>query len=325
MVPFLGLLRRQKMLPAAEGASDELWRPDVRSLKDANEALSGAGDSPKRFSIAGTRSTPAGVHLRKIVAPIAGKTVDRLPGPASTLFSSLVNVFGDGVVARESVTRWLELLLELVYADYEGLTLVPEAHATRVFRTMGCFVKVRERFGLRWILRAAPAFELSCSCSDYLLKSWVDLGVRLFRTFPHFSVQCDYSDAQKNLADFKAKYPNLDVSTEFGDTTGELLRCFCKMMSCPEGYMFSPAPPSRSRARMPGEASASSSQRDEDNPWREIHSRDKGGRNISNPVVLLALCLSVDHKSSILSVYDSRARTDITGRSESVKRAFKLL
>ncbi len=141
-----GVLRRQKMLPAAEGPSDPVWRPDVRSLKDANNALDGEGHSGKRFSTAGTHATPAGVHLRRMVAPIVGKAVDRLPGPAGTVFSSLVHVLSDGAVTCENVTRWLELLLEAVYADEEGLTLIPEAHATRVFRTMGCFVKVSEGF-----------------------------------------------------------------------------------------------------------------------------------------------------------------------------------
>lgn len=133
------------MLPAAEVGSDPSpWRPNVRSLRDANDALASDDNSKRRFSIAGTGSTAAGVHLRKMVSSIVDKTVDRLPGPAATVFSSVIYVLSGGPLTCENVTRWLELLLEGVYAEEEGLGLVPEAHASRIFRAMGCYVKVSE-------------------------------------------------------------------------------------------------------------------------------------------------------------------------------------
>lgn len=143
-----GLLRRNKMLPAASGPSDSsVWRPGLESITAANEALARSEVSKRRFSVAGTRPTAAGVHLRRMVTPITDKAVDRLPGPAATVFSSIVHVLsggGDGAATGEIATRWLELLLEAVYVEVEGLTLVPEAHASRLFRRMGWFVKVSD-------------------------------------------------------------------------------------------------------------------------------------------------------------------------------------
>lgn len=113
--------------------------------------------------------------------------------------------------------------------------------------------------------------------------------------------------------------------------TGQLSRCFCKVFAFPEDYNFSPAPPSRSRARAPGTpangASHASTRRlsDDSNPWNQIHSRDKGDGDVSNPVVLLALCLGVDRSSAILKVYQSRQRTDVTGRMQASKDAFNRL
>ena len=140
------MLHRNKMLPAANGSS--AWRPGVRSVREANDALAGEGNSNRRFLIAGTLTTPARVHLRRLVTPIVDKAVDRLPGPAATVFSSLVHVLSDGgeeALTGEIVTRWLELLLEAVYAEERELAIVPESHASRMFRVMGCFVKVSDK------------------------------------------------------------------------------------------------------------------------------------------------------------------------------------
>eukprot|EP00752_Nemacystus_decipiens_P016690 g14928.t3 len=206
------LLRRNKMLPPAEGASgSSVWHPGVRNVKEANEALASAESSTRRrFQVAGPESVAAGVHLRKIVTPIVDKDIDRLPTPAATLFSSLVHVLSvGGGVTRDDVTRWLELLLEAVYVEEQELALVPEAHATRMFRVMGCFVK------------------------------------------------CDYRDAKRNLENFIAKYPDVDFGGMVQDVT-----------------------------------------------------------------VLLALCVDVDPKCSILSVYQARQRTDVTGRTNGTRDAF---
>ncbi len=135
---------------------------------------------------------------------------------------------------------------------------------------------------------------------------------------PRVSAQCNYSDAEKTLADFQAKYPDLDVSTDIGDVTGQLLKCFCKMLTSSEGYMFSPELTTRSRARRAGSSGASS----QNNPWRKIHSHDLASGEIYSPIVVLALCLGVDRSSSILTVYKSRPVTNITGRAESSRKAF---
>lgn len=139
----IGLLRRNRMLPAPQAPSDPLWRPTIHALNEANSALNALEDAPlKRFSVEGTRATPAAVHLRKMVKPIVGATVDRLPGPAAAVFSSLVHVLSEGAMSEEVVTRWLELLLEAVFTEDQGLGLVPESHSSRMFRAMGVFVKV---------------------------------------------------------------------------------------------------------------------------------------------------------------------------------------
>lgn len=136
------------MLPEPDDNPDALWRPDVRGLREANDALDSSPDSSsRRFSVDGTNPTAAGVHLRRMVKPMVNRAVDRLPSPAATVFSSIVNVLSGKAMDVEAVTRWGEVLLESVYSDDQGLVLVPETHATRMFRTIGRFVKVRFSLG----------------------------------------------------------------------------------------------------------------------------------------------------------------------------------
>lgn len=132
------------------------------------------------------------------------------------------------------------------------------------------------------------------------------------------------------LDNFKAKYSTVDLSGGIGDVTGQLLRCFCKVIAFPAEFTFSPAPASRSRARTRGTHSGGTSaasrgrEIDTNNPWARIHAVDANG-NISNPVVLLALCIGVDAGASILRAYKSRERTDITGRSQTSTNTFNRL
>ena len=158
-----------------------------------------------------------------------------------------------------------------------------------------------------------------------LRTDWLNANLRRFSLI--LLVQCNYSDAETNLDMFKAKYTDVDLGGGVNnDVTGGLLRCICRVFLSPGDYTFSPTVAVRSRARAPtNERSRAPNLKrrlaGESNPWARVHAHDKGDGDISNPVVLLALCVGVDESSPILSAYLKRALTDITGRGAASSRS----
>ena len=139
-------------------------------------------------------------------------------------------------------------------------------------------------------------------------------------------LQCNDADAEQTLQNFKEEHDPGLVLGGLGDLTGQLLKCFCEVYSSPDEYAFTPVACSRSVARVSGTRFGSQGRRSADvrNPWRKVHLRDANA-NISNPVVLLALVVGVNVGSSILRVYGSRERSDVTGRQDSSKKAYNRL
>lgn len=204
--------------------------------------------------------------------------------------------------------------------------------------------------GLNFLLTRLCPFvsRLRLECSTYIGGSafrglrYVSLrseGSKFRRRVPFFfppdrivSSQCNSEDAEVALEGFKQKYVAVDLSGGLGGLTGELTRCFIKLVLCPEEYMFSPAAPARARARGSG-VQAPTGQRGgrwmglagSENPWSKIVSLDTNGESISHPVGLLAVCLGADSESTILRAYSSRARSDISGRNAASRGTFHRL
>lgn len=130
-------LKQSGMIPSALGVPEK-WTPTILQLRAMNDSLPAA----KQYVVSGVGTVPASVHLGKIVKSIAGETVERTPGPAALLFSSLVEALSGNNMSRDNIIAWLLLIMEAMYCKHLQLKLVPHTSGVRLFRKVGEFAQV---------------------------------------------------------------------------------------------------------------------------------------------------------------------------------------
>lgn len=133
----------------AEGDSTSTWCPDPAVLLARNDVLAQDPEMVgKRFDVPDSRakSTPVSTCLGRLLPILDGKSLGDMPVPHETVFNAMLQSFcaapGFAILAPAPTRMWLLVLLEALVVDDFGMTILPRTRASRVFTTVGHFVRV---------------------------------------------------------------------------------------------------------------------------------------------------------------------------------------
>ncbi|CAM9538930.1 unnamed protein product, partial [Ectocarpus fasciculatus] len=133
----------------AEGDSTSTWCPDPAVLLARNDVLAQDPEMVgRRFDVPDSRakSTPVSTCLGRLLPILDGKSLGDMPVPHETVFNAMLQSFcaapGFAILAPAPTRMWLLVLLEALVVDDFGMTILPRTRASRVFTTVGHFVRV---------------------------------------------------------------------------------------------------------------------------------------------------------------------------------------
>ncbi|CAN0479751.1 unnamed protein product, partial [Ectocarpus sp. 8 AP-2014] len=144
----------------AEGdAEDEIastWCPGPAALLARNEVLAQDPDmAGKRFEVPDSlaKSLPVSTCLGRLLPSLDGKSLGEMPAPHTTVFNAILQAFCAApafALLAPAITRmWLLVLLEALVVDDIGMCILPKTRASRIFTTVGHFVRVNNTTATR--------------------------------------------------------------------------------------------------------------------------------------------------------------------------------